>query len=121
MPKVLLFVQEEAEQAKLRLSTVDSQLENLLITAQSHMTGSIIPDELTNSSAASATPAVAATQAVLRELLEGREALESQVQELTTRCNGLGITNEELKCAFIACSWIHSTLFHTSVFCIYVT
>lgn len=85
---------------QLRLSTIDRQLHSLTAAAvaQPGTNEASGTGALADTSAASATSAVSGTQAALRGLVEGKNALEAQVQELTQRCSGLGATNEELRC-----------------------
>jgi prefoldin subunit 5 len=93
---VTVMLQEEVEELQQRLSTMDSQLSRIVTAAQEYSVGNGTVEVLPADSpvvADSGIPALAAMHAALQGLVEGKKALEAQVQELNKRCRGLGAAN----------------------------
>ena len=86
-------MQEEISDLQLSLRTMNRQLNCMSAASQQSSTASA----LTDPTFATSNPAIKNAQSAIRGLVEGRQALEAQVQELTERCNGMGAANEELR------------------------
>lgn len=93
----VMLLQEEIEELQLRISAMDKQLKSISSAALQDKKSESGFNMLTDSSYASASPAVAAVQAAFQGLQEGRQALQAQVEELTERCEKSDNANEELR------------------------